>query len=489
MDLESQGGFRTRIYDENANNQVTYDIFEVGPNSYFGAGIAIELLNSKPVFKLAVMGLDGLGNKTWMKKYGSINLMYPNPAFIFRTFCRKGNSFYYGGCLLDSLGNYLATIAKFSQTGDLLWQKYYTDSSGKLVAQGICVAEDGGFLLTGYLVEKPSNEIPCFIIKTDSAGKELWRKKLNKSVPNYSDGKAIIQHSASKKIVIAGYQKLGTASSFTQHDNILVLDSAGTIVTQITYGSVQWHDMIETSDGNIVVVGLNENSAGLDQAHAAKFAISSPDVPIWEIKDPIFTYENSYNSVIELSGGNLLIAGSLDSLRSKDQRYNNKSQFLTVTAQGQIIRKRLYDYATNTIDDNAVRLTCLNPTSDSGWITSIRCGYNKTNPFIFVKYDSMGCDSTQLYCESYKVGISDYSNSHGITFFPNPASGSIKVGNLESYHKIEAVFYDHLGRKVMTTKISQHTIVDISQLKPGFYYINLLDGDVLVSTKKLVIDR
>ncbi len=492
--LRCQNGFRSRIYDSNAANQVTYDAFEISPDNYFGAGISIDIENGVPCYKLAVLGLDGAGNQLWIKKIGNPKMQFGAPSFIFRTFCRKDNFFYYGGTMLDSLGRFLATLIKFNHTGDPVWQHFYTDSSEKLIAQALCPAVDGGFLLTGYLVEKGSNEQPSFLIKTDSAGNEIWRKRLNKPTPNSSDGKAIIQHGSSKKIVIAGYQMLGSATSSSQFDNVTILDSSGNLLTRKSYGGMQWHDIIECSDGDIAIVGIGEKpkTGGHDQGRVIKFSLTNPAVPKWEIVDPVATYENSYNSILELDNGNFLVAGSFDSLRFKDQRYNNLSQFVTISANGTVLGRKLFDYATNKTDDNAERLTSMNPTSDGGFITSIRCGYNLTNPFIYVKYDHNFCDSTSEYCESIKVGVGSHSNGENYLIGPNPSEQYLEIiAPAAQLEKVSFTISTSLGIVVSQGELNLEGDyrIDVSNDNPGIYYLILKYSNGNSVTKKFLIVR
>ena len=82
----------------------------------------------------------------------------------------------------------------------------------------------GLFLVTGFFQNWSANPYSkCLLIKTDANGYELWRKKIAKAIPDAQDGKTILQDSASKKIIIAGYQYIGNSNNWDGYPNLLIL--------------------------------------------------------------------------------------------------------------------------------------------------------------------------------------------------------------------------------------------------------------------------
>jgi hypothetical protein len=486
----AQGGFRAKIYDPNVVSHVTYDLFEISPGSYFGAGISIDYSNNKQRNRLTVVGLNSQGYLKWMKTYGSANLTYPNPAFLSRAFYKKADHLIYAGFVLDSINQYIGTLIKFDTLGNIIWQKFYREPNYELVPHAVTPSLDGGFLITGYL-SSASGE-PTLLIKTDANGNELWRKKLNKAPPNYSNGKAIVQDSSTKKIIIGGYQWVNQDI----YDQLLVTDSLGNFISRDSYQIGQCHDLIQCKDKKIVAVGTitYDGFVSYYTSYAVKFDINSPETPIWQLNDyDRLAEENQFTSVIELKNGNLLIAGSMDSLKTVNHRYNTWTRLVWLNANGKELKKRYYDYAANDSIDFVGRTMCVNPTSDGGWITSIKSGVFPKDPLFYVKYDSTGCDSTTEYCEWVLSSIKD--NWRGVQFglFPNPAANEFSI-TFQSGSDVNGVVsvYNDLGQIVMEEEIKQRSSnvkIKTAALAPGIYSVVVKNDNGVAGIRKLVVTR
>ncbi len=218
-----------------AKNNVTKDIFEISPGNYLACGISVDTLNGVSTNKLTMMQLGSQGEVLGVKKYGNKQLEYLNNSFTARAFYKAGNFVYTACCMRDSNNKQLGALIKFDFNGDTIWQKIYRDSVEDIIPQMVASSFDGGFLITGFFQNWITNESPCLLIKTDALGNEIWRKRINKTGHNVSDGKAIVQDSASGKIVIVGYQYVGSPSSFSMKDNVLILDSTGNTIVRRTF--------------------------------------------------------------------------------------------------------------------------------------------------------------------------------------------------------------------------------------------------------------
>jgi hypothetical protein len=488
LDSYAQGGFRARIYDSNVISHVSYDIFEISPGNYFGGGISIGSSNNKQTYLLTVVGLNSQGSLKWMKKYGSVNLLYANPQFLSRTFCKRNNYLYYTGCILDSLNEYIGTLIKFDTLGNIIWQKFYREPTYEVIPHVVTSSVDGGFLITGFF--SLGIDRSTMLIKTDAQGNELWRKKLNKAAPNTSNGKAILQDSATKKIIIGGYQYIAQ----TMGDQLLVTDSLGNLLSRTSYHIGQCHDLIQTRDNKIVAVGSIWYEGFIDKytSYAVKFDINSPMTPIWQINNygPL-TDENQFTSVVELKNNNLMIVGSMDSLKSANNRYNTWTRLVWVSSSGKVLKERNYDYAANDSIDFVGRTMCVNPTSDGGWITSIKSGVFPKDPLFYVKYDSTGCDSTTAYCDLVLSSISENFQGSSFELFPNPTSDLIYIA-FESDSDYSVRIYNGLGQIVIEEEIKQKSSnakIKTVSLSPGIYSVIIKEDNRLVGIKKLVVTR
>jgi hypothetical protein len=498
-------GFRSRYYLPNAKTNETKAIFESTPSNYIAGGFIVD---SAYTNRLCIMGLNSQGQLQWAKKYGSNKFMYLSNLLISRSFYKQGNYLYYTGAVYDSsstnINKNAGVLIKFDLNGDTVWQKVYrdVDTLEDVIPQMITASADGGFLITGWFQNWSNTPYgKCLLIKTDANGNELWRKKVIKnSYPDVQDGKAIAQDSASKKIVIVGYQYIGGSSSY---NNILILDSLGVKLSQQSWDGIgaggYLLDLIQTKDKKFVAVGVNfypQTIGGnnIRGSYIVKFDIDMPNIPIWKIYNfdkP--TLGNIFNCISELPDGNLLVGGIIDTLQQYNINRNNFVRFARFTKNGVLIDKSYYDYKINAAgNDNNLSLTDLHLTHDGGWVAALQVvNFPSPNPFFFVKYDSMGCDSSLTYCQSVAAGENELEiKSDRLKIYPNPSSGLLHLEltskNLNNYKLkltnvlgADEVFVD-------TGKQNDVLRIDINHLKNGIYFLQVLDEGKLIHTEKII---
>lgn len=479
--LVSQG-FKVRYWAPLAVNNYAKFIFETSPGNYLTGGLVVDTLNGKQINKIAITGLDQDGQVLWIKKYGDKNLEYLYNPYIRRSFYRLGNFFYHACGVRDAAGNAKGAFIKFNLTGDTLWQKVYSDPDG-MVPQMVTGSVDGGFLITGYCV----TGIPTLLIKTDRNGNELWRRKLTGAD---QDGRAILQDTASKKIVIAGIQSGG----LNPVDNLMVLDSLGTKIHHLAYNLIGglFADMIQTKDKKIVAVGIKycpEKVAwdNLNQAFAVKFDLNSPFAPIWKIDGfGPKALRNSFNCIYELNNEDIIIGGDLDTLWHKDLTIRNYHRLTRIDKNGKVKWNTIYDYCIDTSKFHLQSLTSITPGFNGGILASFQLYNTSPNPFFFVKYDSTGCDSTLEYCRNV-LGINVFSAQKDLKFlfYPNPANDMLYL-QTEYIENAELSLTDISGREVKRLKLEQMQSINIRDLKSGIYFISVDQNKKTLYTTKLI---
>ena len=72
-----------------------------------------------------------------------------------------------------------------------------------------------------------------------------------------------------------------------------------------------------------------------------------------------------------------------------------------------------------------------------------------------------------------------------ITLFPNPATSFITINVNGGQPREEAIIYNHLGQNVLVAKPVNNT-VDVSTLKPGMYYLEVITSESRAGTKLVV---
>jgi hypothetical protein len=121
--------------------------------------------------------VNELGDVEWEKTYGrnSEDTIYSFDITDDGGYIMAGESF------IGDLGNSDIWILKLSSSGDILWQKAYTQGE-KSRADCIIALPEGGYVVAGSLKEKERKEIVFF--KLSEQGEIIWQKKFSRSLPN-----------------------------------------------------------------------------------------------------------------------------------------------------------------------------------------------------------------------------------------------------------------------------------------------------------------
>ena len=428
-------GFRTRHYHPGGLTNLSKAVFEATAGTYITGGMTVDTSNGGYSNKLCLMGLNSQGQVQWTKKYGSNKFQYLNNNLISRSYYKQVNNMYYTGCVQDSTNKITGVLIKFNLNGDTLWQKIYRDPIEDVIPQMVTGSIDGGFLITGFFQNWINHASLCLLIKTDAHGNELWRKKLAKVSPNVQDGKAIVQDTATKKIVIVGYQYPTSVSTF---DNLVILDSLGNPLYRSMFtdlgGVLQ--DLIQTQDKNFIAVGWKYHSetlggTNLMSSFAVKFDVNNPATPIWQINGfDKKSIQNGFSCIRELPNEDLLLSGFIDTLRIHNILDNTLSRITKLDKNGNMTWNAYYNYKINDMShENVQGSRSIELTSDGGWITANEFFNSPSpNPFFFVKYDSNGCDSTLAYCAEVASGIhTTKAAGANVSIYPNPANSNLNI--------------------------------------------------------------
>jgi hypothetical protein len=478
---------------------MTRAVFETSPGNYIAAGFSTDTIDHVGLTRLTIMGLDSAGKIKWTKRYGTKKFAYLNNTFISRTFIKQGNFLYYAGCVTDTTGKQFGALVKFNMTGDTIWQKLYrsADPNEDVIPQFVAPSVDNGFLLTGFFQHWTLHYNKCLVIKTDASGKELWRKKIGKDPPDAQDGKVIIQDSATKKIVIVGYQYLTTNDNY---DNLLILDSLGNKLLQHHFSSngASIRELIQTSDKNYLMLGAiysNSivNGSPLQYGFAVKFDLLNPTSPIWIKNYGPLTSMNILVLAKNLPNDEILLAGGVDTMTLKNFPRKDLTRFMYISKNGTPILDRYvyYDDISSTIPTYQ-GICSLELTSDKGFIITLANNQNTNNPFFFIKYDSTGCDSSLAYCASVS-SIEKARGHNSFKFFPSPANDQLRLVLDEDFQSdgVTAQIINSLGEIVKNEAIqprSQRHSLIVRELPEGIYYLRMSSPARSVS-KPFVISR
>jgi len=483
-------GFRTFVKIPKGTNHCTKDVFEITNGNFFGLGISIDTLNNKVRYPLTVVILDNQGKTLKIKNYIKTKTPFSNAPITIRTSCKVGNYIYFAGTVFDSSYKYTGVLIKFNFNGDTIWWKNYLAPNYDIQIHKVSPSVDGGFLLVGNVYDQINSIQPSLLIKTDAIGNEIWRKVIHKSNPDATETKAVLQDSLTKKIVLVGNQNLGSGIYYS---HIMILDSLGNLIVRNGFQQGGVHDIIQTKDKGIVVVGFEDISGHqpTERSFALKFNLNSPSSTVWRIDNfgPI-TMNNTFYNVNEFPNGNLLLAGSIDTTGLTNNIFTGLVRYVEVNSNGQILKTRYYNYALDLVNVYGQYVYSTNITSDGGWISTNSPIHLGNNPMIFVKYDANGCDSTLAYCAN-RVGLNNFiTNNNELIIYPNPSQNvlNIEFENNFNNQNYTLKIVDVLGRT--STSLSMTTSnkisLDLSKLPNGIYFLQVWEEEQLISTKKFL---
>lgn len=490
LQFHAQGGFKRQFKLPGVITNQSKGIYQKPNGEYIAGGIIVDTILGHISNRLVIMGLDGNGQPQWTKKYGNYKFEYYDklvaPWFYF-----DGNFLYHSGVAKDSNNKIVGVFVKFNLNGDTIWQKRFYDILPYTIPQMVTKSVDGGYLLTGLFGDPNVINSPLMLIKTDAGGNELWRKKINKVFPNAQEGKAIIQDSITKKIVIVGEQSIGNVNGWGPHDNILILDSIGNYIAQHNFAGPDGGiltDLVQTKDGKFVAVGLKIfpqqiGGTNLTKGFAVKFDVDTPSPPIWRFSYDKLLLTNFFTCITELENEDLLIGGTIDTLQMHNLLPNFFTRLTLLDKNGQLKSNRYYNYKTNSANtDNFQAILCLNPTSDKGFIAAINIQNTPNpNPFFFVKYDSTGCDSTLEYCKMMaEVNVTEIQLANfSLRIYPNPFSNLIKINihSSSTSNPMPLVFNitDISGKMLHIEQINSTQTeysIETNNLSKGLYFLN-----------------
>ncbi len=146
---------------------------------------------------------------------------------------------------------------KADASGNELWSRSF-GGAGREYGYGGCETDDGGYLLVGYTTSFGAGGKDIYLVKTDSAGNELWAHTYGGTSSDV--GRSVVA-TGDGSYLIGGHTESAGAG---EHDIYLVkVDSQGQQLWDMTYGGSEsdWGmSMCQTTDGGYVVTGPTGSS-------------------------------------------------------------------------------------------------------------------------------------------------------------------------------------------------------------------------------------
>jgi len=201
-------------------------------------------------------------------------------------------------------------VLRLDESGELIWEKTY-GGSGIEWAKDLIRTSDGGFLLVGE-TDSFGESFDAYVVKLDESGAVLWEATLGGD--DNETGVAALEAENGDLLVLVGVSYPGGYAGTRRDSRLFRLDSNGSEVWSTLYRAdvKQWgNDMVFSSDGNVVIVGISEPVSGSEEPLDFWIAKASAETGELEWSSQEGSrYQDDYGlSVAAIPGGEYLVAG------------------------------------------------------------------------------------------------------------------------------------------------------------------------------------
>lgn len=258
------------------NYETAYSIDQTSDNGYIVAGLTAsadgDITEAFGYEDIWVIKLDANGNLQWQKSYGSSEneRVWEIQQTTDGGYVMAGYGWF--SDLDNSYVNYY--VIKIDAMGTIEWQKNFgysnltVGNNGSDYAKSIKQTSDGGYIVVGdtIVLEDVGNTSDYWIVKLDHLGNIVWHTRLGGSlvdeawhVVEANDGGYVVAgFSSSNDLEVTGNQ--GGYDFW-----IVKLSSNGDLLWQKTLGgsgSDRAYSIIQSDDGNYIVVGYTDSDDG-----------------------------------------------------------------------------------------------------------------------------------------------------------------------------------------------------------------------------------
>ena len=252
-------------------------------------------------FDLWLVKTDSAGTQMWSKTFGGADS--DSGLSVQQTsdggYIITGSTGSYGAGLSD------VWLVKTDAIGTQMWNKTFGEANAEY---GFSVQQtsDGGYVITGKKYYFDTSRDDLLLIKTDSAGTQMWSKTFGGANSDYGWS---VQQTSDGGYIITG----GTESDDTGWDDLWLVktDSAGTQMWSKTFGGADLDSgfsVQQTSDGGYIITG---KTFSYGVGGGADFWLVKTDSAGTQMWGKTFggVYPESGSSVQQTSDGGYIITG------------------------------------------------------------------------------------------------------------------------------------------------------------------------------------
>lgn len=463
------------------------NVFVTGNYSYASMVLGTTTLTNAGITDIFTAKYDASGNLLWVRAVGGSSteqvkgVSTDATGNVFITGAFQGPSITFGTSTLtntDNLGQTLDVfIVKYDASGNVLWAK----GAGGITVGGImddygsvvsADASENVFLMGDFksgtlsfgstvLTNSSNSRRDIFIVKYDASGNVLWAKSAGGIEDDYGHG---ISADANGNVFVIG------------EDYSASITFGGTTLTNDFF--VAKLNSIATCENSPSAAGVITGTASVCKGSAdvsfSTPAISGSTSYLWTL--PGGATGTSTTNSIAVSFGSNAVSGNIKVMGRNDCGMGPESMFAVTV--NEIPATPVINLYYGTLESNSPSGNQWNfgnsiipNATNSSFIPSLSGDY-----YVIVTIN--GCSSQQSNIISYiNTGINAFTANNGISIYPNPTSGEIRIelnDKFESDYSVEV--FDNAGilLQIMKKRKSEIAFVlDLGKFSSGQYTLRI----------------
>jgi len=360
-----------------------------------------------------------------------------------------------------------AHVIKTTLSGNIIWKKTFSDSSGTLQSEDMALCANGDVVIVGTSYSF-TGEI-CLTRLDAASGNILWLKQYIPATDYASN--CTIDNTADGGFIIAA--KYIDATTFEYYILLTKVDVNGTI---------QWTNR---HNANVTVQFSKSLRPKVKQAPDGGYIVSTH---LYELATFI-----SYPSLIKFDASGNFSSAKYYTLSmgyaycySKPQLTSDGGYVAAFNAMdsafmnfsGHIVKTNA-SLSTGCFENSFTLLTFPVSFTVSSSTTTITAGTEVVREIVYGDIPLNYSDN----CAT-NVSISEYETNDFISVYPNPSNGIFTIQSEEEITSVE--IYNLLGEEIYLSSKANKNVIDLSNQSKGIYFVKIISGDKTYSQKIVV---
>ncbi|MCF8365746.1 MAG: DJ-1/PfpI family protein [Bacteroidales bacterium] len=368
-------------------------------------------------------------------------------------------------------------ITKLDENGSMNWFSTF-GGQGIDVAKSIVKLSDGNHLACGYTESFGAGENDIYLVKLFPNGQMIWERTYGGA--KAERGLKALEMNDGSYLVVG---ETGSVGAGKKDVYLLKIDTQGEVVWQRTFGDEDYQsgrDVIETSEGNILIVGSSDIH-GDDFLNIYLIKTDLDGNLIWEKQYacPLDFYEYGI-SVIETLEGSYLISSTVNDAQTRE----NDAYLLMLDQDGTELWSDTFG------GSRSDRLLSLTQTNDQCFILA-----GQTNSWGAGEYDMWIVKISNPLTSRAEMNTS--GNIFNLLVNPKMFNQSVDIG-FSTDKILSLTILDAVGRTVFnfgSFKAGYHNVCwdgrtqNGGSLPSGMYFLNLTDESGFTKISKLIFAK